>query len=204
MGKFKYLGSMFVANGQGTEEIRSRINLAHSAFSRLQSCLWSRREISLRTKGRVYQAVVRSILLYGCETWPVRVADERMLEVFDNDSIRRILRIRPSVELHRRLCLTRIPALLVQRRLHWFDHAARRHEGELIKYLLLPTPPRTWRRRAGGQLKTWATTIKADLEPISGPKVFGHARWRQDWVKVSSELAQDRRAGVLPFETWST
>ncbi len=25
--KFKYLGSMFVANGQGTEEIRSRINL---------------------------------------------------------------------------------------------------------------------------------------------------------------------------------
>ncbi len=32
--KFKYLGSMFVANGQGTEEIRSRINLARSAFSR--------------------------------------------------------------------------------------------------------------------------------------------------------------------------
>ncbi len=29
--KFKYLGSMFVANGQGTEEIRSRINLARSA-----------------------------------------------------------------------------------------------------------------------------------------------------------------------------
>ncbi len=74
--KFKYLGSMFVANGQGTEEIMSRINLARSAFYRLQSCLWSRREISLRTKGRVYQAVVRSILLYGSETWPIRVADE--------------------------------------------------------------------------------------------------------------------------------
>ncbi len=82
VGKFNYLGAMFVANGQGTEEIRSRINLARSAFSRLQSCLWSRREISLRTKGRVYQAVVRSILLYGCETWPVRVAGEMMLEVF--------------------------------------------------------------------------------------------------------------------------
>ncbi len=26
--KVKYLGSMFVANGQGNEEIRSRINLA--------------------------------------------------------------------------------------------------------------------------------------------------------------------------------
>ncbi len=33
--KCKYLGSMFIANGQGTEEIRSRINLTRSAFSRL-------------------------------------------------------------------------------------------------------------------------------------------------------------------------
>ncbi len=33
--KFKYLGSMIVANGQGTGEIRSRINLARSAFSQL-------------------------------------------------------------------------------------------------------------------------------------------------------------------------
>ncbi len=122
-----------------------------------------------------------------------------MLEVFDNDSIRRILRVRrrdcvPSVELRHRLCLTRIPALLVQRRLRWFGHAARRPEGELIKDLFLPTPPRTWRRPAGGQLKTLATTIQANMEPISGPRVFGHARWKQDCVKVSSELAQDRRA----------
>ncbi len=66
----------------------------------------------------------------------MRVADEGMLEAFDNDSIRRILRVRrrdcvPSVELRRRLCLTRIPALLVQRRFRWFGHAARRPEGEL-------------------------------------------------------------------------
>ncbi len=111
--KFKYLSPMFAGNSQGTEKIRSRINLARSAFSRLQSCLWSRRDISLRTKGRVYQAVVRSIRLYGCETWPVRVADERLLEVFDNYGIRRILRVRhrdrvPSVELRRRLRFTSI------------------------------------------------------------------------------------------------
>ncbi len=33
----------------------------------------------MSAKGRVYQAVVCSILLYVCETWPVRVVDERML-----------------------------------------------------------------------------------------------------------------------------
>ncbi len=100
----------------------------------------------------------------------------------------------PSVELCHRLCLTSLPALHVQRRLRRFGHAARRPEGELINDLLLPTPHRMWRRRAGGQLKTWATTIKTDLEPHSGPRIFGHARWRKDWVKVSSKLAQDRRA----------
>ncbi len=68
------------------------------------------------------------------------------------------------------------PALLVHRRLLWFGHAAGRPEGELIKDLLLPTLPRMWHRRAGGQLKTLANTIKADLEPISGPRLFGHAR----------------------------
>ncbi len=86
----------------------------------------------------------------------------------------------------------------MQRKLRWFGYAARRPEGELIKDLLLPTPPRTWRRRTGGQLKTWATTAQADLEPIYGPRVFGHARWRNDWVKVSSELAKDHRVWNAP------
>ncbi len=99
--KFKYLGSMFAANGQGIKEIRGRINLARSAFSR-----------------RVERAVVRSNLFLSCETWPLRVAGERMMEVFDNDSICRILHVRcrdcvSSAELRRRLRITGTPALLV-------------------------------------------------------------------------------------------
>ncbi len=115
----------------------------------------------------------------------------------DADSIRRILHVRrsdcvPSVGLrHRLIC---IPVQHVQRRLRWCGHAARRSSAELMKDLLLPTPPRTWRRRTGGQLKTWATKIKADLGPISGPRAFGYARWRKDWMDVSSELAQGRQA----------
>ncbi len=31
--QFKYLGSMFIANGQDTEEITDMINLAYSTFS---------------------------------------------------------------------------------------------------------------------------------------------------------------------------
>ncbi len=54
--KFNNLRLTLVANGRRTEEIRSRINLERSIFSRLQSCLWSHCEISLLKKDRVYHA----------------------------------------------------------------------------------------------------------------------------------------------------
>ncbi len=40
----------------------------------------------------------------------------------------------------------------------------------------------------------WTTTIKAGLQFLSRLRVFGYARLRKDWVKVSGDLAQDRRA----------
>ncbi len=33
----------------------------------------------------------------------------------------------------------------------------------------------------------------ADLKPLSGQLVFGSAQCRKDWMKVSSEFAQDWR-----------
>ncbi len=130
-----------------------------------------------------------------------------LLEVFVNDSIHRILHIRrrdcvPAMEQRHHLCLTSIPALFVQRRLRWFGYAVRRPESELIKGLLLPTPHRTWHRRTGGQLKTWAATIKADLELLSGPRIFGHARWRKGWVKVClvSSHRTVERSGRIPTQ----
>ncbi len=91
---------------------------------------------------------MRSILPYGCETWAVGVEDVRMLQIFGNDSIRRIQRVSrtdrvPSVELRRRV---RPTSMLVQRRLRRYGHVARRPEGQLIKDLFLPAPPHTWRR----------------------------------------------------------
>ncbi len=65
--------------------------------------------------------------------------------------------------------------------LHWFIGNPR-GEAELIGDFV------------GVRLKMWTTTLKADLEPLSGPLAFGYARWRKGRVKVSSELARDRWA----------
>ncbi len=105
---------------QGAEEIKTKIIIANSAFSRLQSYLWCR-----RTKGKVYQAVVHSNLPFGCETWSVRLHSTH--ERRDCE---------PTMELRCRLRLSCIPAQLVQRRLRWFAHAMRHPDGELFRDLI--------------------------------------------------------------------
>ncbi len=44
--------------------------------------------ISLKTKVRIYEAWVRMIVHYDCETWSVRVDYLRRLKVFDTDCIK--------------------------------------------------------------------------------------------------------------------
>ncbi len=107
-------------HGQAVGDIDARINLARVTFNRLYTSLWSRHDISRRTKGRIYESVVRTILLYDCETWPLRVEDQRRLEVFDNDCLRRILGRRrlgrvPCAVLRRQLHLRALPPVLLQR-----------------------------------------------------------------------------------------
>ncbi len=83
---------------------------------------------------------------------------------------------------------------LQKRRFYWFGRSARCPDGELINDLLQSIPPRTWRWRNGGQLKTWAITLKTDLEILPPQQVFSYARWKKYWVNISTELVQARRA----------
>ncbi len=135
---FKYLGSSFTATGQSKDEISGRIGLARSAFAHLKSTLWFRREISLKTKGGIYEALIWTILLYGCETWSVRVKDIRWLEVFDNDCLQGLFRYCrrdrvPCVSVRQRCSLRVLPSVLLQRLLRWFGHASRRALGKIIR-----------------------------------------------------------------------
>ena len=86
--KFVYLGSCISPSGL-TEESLSRIGKARAAFAALRH-LWRRHDIHLALKGRVYSATVRSVLLYGCETWSTRKEDLQRLSVFDHRCLRSI------------------------------------------------------------------------------------------------------------------
>jgi len=92
--QFRYLGTIFIPNGQSKDEILGRIAQARAAVGRLQRCLWYRSEIRRSTECRIYQALVRTILMYGCETWAMRKRDLHVAELFDRQCLRRALRIR--------------------------------------------------------------------------------------------------------------
>ncbi|KER25325.1 hypothetical protein T265_07200 [Opisthorchis viverrini] len=99
--RFTYLGSCISPDCSVTDEVNARICKARAASANLRY-LWRQNGLSLNLKGRVYQATVRAVLLYGCETWPIRAADLRRLQVFDNRCLRTIARVgSPPHELAR-------------------------------------------------------------------------------------------------------
>ena len=88
---FSYLGSKVAADNGLIHEVSSRIQKAAGAFSKLKKTMWDRKELSLSTKMKVFDAVVMTSLLYGCETWTLKQGDVKRLETFHLACLRRIL-----------------------------------------------------------------------------------------------------------------
>ncbi|GFR98540.1 hypothetical protein ElyMa_002771700 [Elysia marginata] len=90
---FCYLGSNIDQEGGTLKEIKGRIGKAQAAFTTLGR-LWKTRDISLKTKLRIFNSNVKSVLLYGCEAWNASTMCIKRIQVFINRCLRRILRIK--------------------------------------------------------------------------------------------------------------
>ena len=77
--KFTYLGSTLLRNVVIDDEVNARLAKASAAFARLHKNMWNRWGITLETKFKVYQAIVLTTLLYGCELWMVYQCHPRKL-----------------------------------------------------------------------------------------------------------------------------
>ena len=65
---FRYLGSLITTRSSNEDDVLARIGFAQASFQQLYPCLFSRQDVSISTKMRVYLASVRSILLYVAES----------------------------------------------------------------------------------------------------------------------------------------
>ena len=78
---FVYLGSKISQAGGTDKDIKVKLKKARQAFSMLRP-LWRANSISTKTKPRIINSNVKSVLLYGSETW--RTINTAKMQTFVN------------------------------------------------------------------------------------------------------------------------
>jgi hypothetical protein len=86
---FCYLGSV-AEDGGAKSDGNVRIQKARGSFSKLRK-VWLSTLIQKETKIKIFIACVKSVLLYGCETWLVTSEIRRKIQTFVNRCLRYIL-----------------------------------------------------------------------------------------------------------------
>ena len=71
---FIFLGSKIIADGDCSHEIKRRLLLGIKVMPNLDSILKSR-DITLPIKVRLVKAMVFPVVMYACETWTVKKAE---------------------------------------------------------------------------------------------------------------------------------
>ena len=80
---FRYLGSIVDTRGGTEADVKSRISKARAAFHILRN-VWKSRVIGKTTKMRLFNTNVKSVLLYGTETWRMNKTTLKRIQTFVN------------------------------------------------------------------------------------------------------------------------
>ena len=89
---FIFWGSKITADGDCSHEIKRSLLLGRKVMINLDSILKSR-DITLPTKVHLVKAMVFPVVMYGCESWPVKKAERRRTDAFELWYWRRLLRV---------------------------------------------------------------------------------------------------------------
>ena len=90
---FTYLGSTINKNGGTEEDVKARIQKAIAAFIMLRR-IWRAKQIKTNTKLRIFNSNVKTVLLYGSETWRSTQNTLKRIQTFINKCLRKILHLK--------------------------------------------------------------------------------------------------------------
>lgn len=180
--KFTYLGSCVSETGGAEDDITSRIAKARATFAQLRP-IWQSRKLTRRVKLKIFRSNVKTVLLYGCETWKVTKDVSHRLQVFVNRCLRRILGIYwPDIisnkQLWERCSESPIDQQIKRRKWSWIGHTLRRDPNHIPRQALDWNPQ--GKRKRGRPKQTWRRTI------IDEAKAIG-----KTWSEIKRD-AQDR------------
>ena len=122
--KFKYLSTIFTANGLQSYDVRQRIDMTMSRCGQLSS-IFDSDQITLKLKLRLYEAAVCSILTYGCETWDLNDQTIRCLNGVNISMLVRITGKPIAKEARSGTTSLNLVRKIRIRRLKWLGHIIR-------------------------------------------------------------------------------
>ena len=140
--------------------------------------MFGNQNLTIHTKIVVYNAVVISTILYGCETWVPYRRHIRLLESFHIRRLQLILGLRwwhkvTHSEIRSRAGIPTIVSMLRHRQLRWLGHVIRMPHSRL-PHCVLNGQLKLGRRSVGGQNKHFKDHIKSILKSAT----FLLAGWR--------------------------
>ena len=75
-------GSQITPDGDCSHEIKRRLLLGRKVMTNLGSML-KNRDITLPTKVHLVKAMVFPLVLYGCQSWTVKKAEDQRIDAFE-------------------------------------------------------------------------------------------------------------------------
>ena len=134
-------GSKIIADGDYSHEIKRCFLLGRKAMTNLDSILKGR-DTTLTTKVCLVKAMVFPVVMYGCESWTIKKAESRSIDVFELWCWRRLLRLPWTARRSNQSILKEInpeyslEGLMLKLKLQYFGHLMRRADS-LEKTLML-------------------------------------------------------------------
>ena len=153
-------GSKITADGDCSHEIKRPLLLGRNVMTNLDSILKSR-DITLPTKARLVKAMVFPVVMYGCESWTVKKAEQRRIDAFELWCWRRLLRVPWTARRSNQSILKEISpgcsleGLMLKLKLQYFGH-------HMEKTLMLERIG--GRRRRGRQRMRWLDGITDSMD----------------------------------------
>ena len=124
---FIFLGSKISADGDCSHEIKRHLLLGRKAMTNLDSILESR-DITWPTKICTVKAMVFLVVMYGCESWPIKKAEHQRIDVFQLWCWRRLLKVPWTARRSNQSILREISpgcsleGLMMKLKLQYFGH----------------------------------------------------------------------------------
>ena len=115
-----------------------RIQSAASAFGKLRSRLWDQRGIHLKTKMKVYRAIVIPTLLYSSETWSHYRRHIKRLDMVQQRHLRQLMDISwkdhvSNFQVLERAGMPSVEEMITTCQLRWTGHVTRMENSRLPK-----------------------------------------------------------------------